>query len=79
MKIYQQMKLYEDKIEDWLFDNLNEGDIVGFDPWLHDKASLERAEKKLSAKGITLKAVESNPIDEIWKDRPSPSLSKINK
>ena len=77
MKIYQQMKLYEDKIEDWLFDNLNEGDIVGFDPWLHDKASLERAEKKLSAKGITLKAVESNPIDEIWKDRPSPSLSKI--
>lgn len=77
MKIYQQMKLFEDKIEDWFYDNLKEGDVVGFDPWLHDKSTLERAEKKLSSKGIVLKAVEINPIDEIWDDRPSPSTAEI--
>lgn len=77
MKIYQQMKLYEDKIEDWFFDNLKEGDVVGFDPWLHDKATLERAEKKLSTKGISLKSIKTNLVDEIWKDQPSPSTVGI--
>ncbi|WP_438992719.1 aminopeptidase P family protein [Pseudemcibacter sp.] len=77
MKVYQQMKLYEDKVEDWLYDNLKEGDVVGFDPWLHDKASLKRVEKKLSSKGIILKAVERNPIDEVWDDRPSPSIAEV--
>lgn len=77
MKIYQQMKLYIDKGEDWFFDNLKEGDVVGFDPWLHDKASLKRAETKLSSKGIIFKAIGSNLIDEIWKDRPAPSRAKV--
>lgn len=77
MKIYQQMKLYVDKVEDWLCSTLKAGDVVGFDPWLHDKASLKRVEKKLSSNGISLRAIENNPIDDIWKDRPAPSQEEV--
>ncbi|MCC3862024.1 aminopeptidase P family protein [Pseudemcibacter aquimaris] len=73
MKLYQQMKLYKDKPEDWFSDVLNDGDVVGFDPWLHDKGLVKNIREKLAKNGIELKAVSENPIDEIWQDRPEPS------
>lgn len=73
MKLYEQMKLHQDLPEDWYSENLSKGDVVGFDPWLHDKNWIKRATDKLSIKGITLKALSINPIDEIWEDRPEPS------
>lgn len=75
--LFSRLKLHQDLIEDWLFENLSQGDVVGYDPWLHTKIWLTRAKKKLAQKNITLKAVEQNPIDEIWEDRPKPSKSPI--
>ncbi len=72
-KLFSTLKLHEDLVEDWLFDNLNEGDIVGYDPWLHSNSWLKKAREKLSPRNITLKALKSNLIDEVWLDRPSPS------
>lgn len=75
--LFSRMKLYQDPIEDWLFDNLSQGDVVGYDPWLHTKDWLARAEKKLALKNISLKAVELNPVDQVWTDRPKPSKALI--
>tara|TARA_R110002096_G_scaffold436096_2_gene667500 strand:+ start:86324 stop:88108 length:1785 start_codon:yes stop_codon:yes gene_type:complete len=74
--LYSRHKLHEDPIEDWLIENLEQGGVVGYDPWLHSKAWLKTAAKKLSEKNISLKALDSNPIDEIWSDRPGPSKDK---
>lgn len=71
-KEFEFLKLHTDLAEDWLFDNLKEGDIVGYDPWLHSKIWLEKAKAKLAKKKIELKALSQNPIDDIWKDQPLP-------
>lgn len=74
-KLFKPLRLFQDPVEDWFLDNLNDGDVVGYDPWLHTKIFIAKAKKKLASKNITLKAVETNPIDEIWSDRPEPSAA----
>lgn len=73
MKLYEQLVLHKDKPEDWFVEVLKSGDVVGFDPWLHDKSAINRIREKLSANGIELKAITDNPIDDLWSDRPEPS------
>lgn len=75
--LFSRLKLYQDPVEDWLFDNLSQGDVVGYDPWLHTKDWLARVEKKLGGKNISLKAVELNLVDQVWIDRPKPSKLPI--
>ena len=70
-KEYEFLKLHSDQAEDWLFENLKDGDVVGYDPWLHSKPWLEKAKTKLAKKNIELKALDQNPIDDIWADQPS--------
>jgi Xaa-Pro aminopeptidase len=41
---------------------------LGFDPWLHSQAALDR----LAEAGATLVPLEPNPIDAVWTDRPAP-------
>jgi Xaa-Pro aminopeptidase len=59
----------------WLGEHAKQGARIGFDPWLHGKAWAERTAAALKAKGGELVAVERNPIDAIWTDRPAPSLA----
>ena len=59
----------ETKLEDWLVEALPNGGAVGFDPWLHTSAEIERMEKALTPAQITLRPV-SNKIDAIWDDQP---------
>ncbi|TMV89707.1 aminopeptidase P family protein [Thioclava sp. BHET1] len=55
----------------WLREQLESGDRVGFDPWLHTKSEIDRIRGDLEGSGIAL--VEStNLIDAIWSDRPAP-------
>ena len=50
---------------------------LGYDPWLHTPESVERLAKACRAAGGELVAVETNPIDAIWTDRPGPPLAPI--
>ena len=75
--LFSRLKLHEDPIENWLLENLSQNDVVGYDPWLHSKMWLKQAQKKLASKNITLKAIEKNPIDQVWLDQPEPSKSLI--
>jgi Xaa-Pro aminopeptidase len=63
--------------ENWLTANLNDGDRLGFDPWLHTSAAAERLAKACKKAGAELIAVESNPIDSIWIERPAPPLGPV--
>ena len=64
-------------VAQWLSEHAVEGARIGYDPWLHTKAWVAQATKALAEKGATLVAVDTNPIDAIWPDRPLPSKARL--
>ncbi len=60
----------------WLKDALPAGGKMGFCPWLHTSAEIEKLETELEGSGITL-SVSANFVDEIWQDRPEPPRAKV--
>ena len=64
--------------ETWLSANLSAGDRLGFDPWLHTSAAAERLAAACKKAGAELIAVDSNPIDSVWADRPQPPLGAVS-
>jgi Xaa-Pro aminopeptidase len=60
---------------EWLGKHAPEGARIGYDPWLHGKAWAGKAAGALAGRGGALIAVETNPIDAVWADRPQPSLA----
>lgn len=63
--------------ETWLSAHLKSGDRLGFDPWLHTFAAAERLAAACAKAGAELVAVDSNPVDAIWQDRPQPPLAPV--
>jgi Xaa-Pro aminopeptidase len=63
--------------ESWLAKHLAAGDRLGFDPWLHTSAAAERLAATCAKAGAELIAVERNPIDAIWHERPAPPLGPV--
>jgi len=61
----------------WLGEHATGGARIGYDSWLHTRRWVEEATKALAKKGATLVAVESNPVDAVWDDRPQPSKAKL--
>ncbi len=59
----------------WLGENAGEGAVIGYDAWLHSKGWAQGVQSALKAKGAKLKAVEANPVDAVWEDRPEPSAA----
>ncbi|SFS12665.1 aminopeptidase P family protein [Sphingomonas jatrophae] len=64
-------------IADWLAGNVTGGARIGYDPWLHTKGWVESATRALAEKGAELIAVDTNPIDAVWPDRPLPSDARL--
>ena len=62
--------LPEDKPSDWLGAHLSEG-VLGIDGTLITLAGWRALEESLPS-GMSLMALEDNPIDAIWQDRPAP-------
>lgn len=60
-------------VAQWLADNAP-GKVIGFDPRLHTAAEI----KKFEEKNITLRALDHNPLDAVWDDRPAPPLAKVS-
>src|SRR6476619_4050970 len=61
----------------WLEKHLSAGDRLGFDPWLHTSAAAERLAAACAKAGAELIAVESNPLDSVWTERPAPPLGPV--
>jgi len=63
--------------ESWLATHLQPGDRLGFDPWLHTSAAAERLAETCAKAGAELVAVDSNPVDAVWAERPQPPLGPV--
>src|SRR5213075_1483950 len=63
--------------ENWLARHLLAGDRLGFDPWLHTSAAAERLAAACAKAGAELVAVDGNPLDSVWTERPPPPLGPV--
>jgi Xaa-Pro aminopeptidase len=70
-KIFSIEHLVEHPPEQWLEQNLGKGAKLGYDPWLHTSDQVEKLRKACASAGAELIAVDSNPIDALWRDRPA--------
>lgn len=61
----------------WLSENLSTGAALGYDPWRTTADGVERLEKAAKEAGARLVAVKENPLDAVWRDRPTPPLTPV--
>ena len=61
----------------WLTDHCGPDDVIGYDPMLHSPASVEKLEGAAAKAGFALRALDTNPIDEAWTDRPAPPCEPV--
>ncbi|MDO9299157.1 aminopeptidase P family protein [Bradyrhizobium sp.] len=76
-KAWQVEPLADPPPESWLARHLVAGDRLGFDPWLHTSAAAERLAGACAKAGAELVAVDSNPLDSVWTERPAPPLGPV--
>jgi Xaa-Pro aminopeptidase len=69
--------LVERPLDQWLEQNLSRGGKVGYDPWLHTSEQTDKLKKACAAAGGELVALDSNPIDALWRDRPAPPAGPV--
>ncbi|HEV2554808.1 MAG TPA: aminopeptidase P family protein [Bosea sp. (in: a-proteobacteria)] len=70
-------RMEETPLDRWIEQNLPAGRRLGYDPWLHTVDGVAKLEKAAAAAGGTLIALEQNPIDAIWSDRPAPPAAPV--
>lgn len=75
-ELFEYRHLIEEPALDWIINSLPQGSKVAFDPRMHTAAWLKGAQAKLAEK-IELTTLSSNPIDELWSDRPEPVISDV--
>jgi Xaa-Pro aminopeptidase len=76
-KAWQVEPLVDPPPESWLAQHLAAGDRLGFDPWLHTSAAAERLAGACASAGAELVAVDGNPLDSVWTERPAPPLGLV--
>lgn len=69
--LYEHLAVPEHSITSYFAAYAQEGQRIGFDPWLHSQPWAEETARALAQKGAQLVAVEQNPIDQIWEDQPA--------
>ncbi|MDD2867090.1 aminopeptidase P family protein [Neomegalonema sp.] len=64
-------RIEEVKPWDWTAEAAPSGARIGYDPWLLTPAELADWTRALGEAGRELVALESNPLDAVWPDRPA--------
>jgi Xaa-Pro aminopeptidase len=75
--VFATMALTGTSSQQWLESHLAPGMRLGYDPWLHTPAQVERFGQVAHKAGAELVPVEPNPIDTLWTGRPPPPLGRI--
>jgi Xaa-Pro aminopeptidase len=74
-KLFDYESVPQTSPAEWLKAKVPDGARVGFDPWLHSKGWADAVARALENKHGELIAVDSNPVDAVWADRPDPSAA----
>ncbi len=76
-RLYDYRSVPEDSISGWIADNAAKGAKIGYDAWLHSPGFVEQMQNRLAKSEMEAVAVETNPIDAVWQDRPEPSPAPV--
>ncbi len=71
--LFDYRSVPKDTLGDWLKEVAHSGARIAYDPWLHTWKWVEALEAQVEPAGIAMVPADSNPIDAVWADRPSPS------
>ncbi|MCK0208044.1 aminopeptidase P family protein [Starkeya koreensis] len=74
---FEVVPLAETTPERWLEKHLPAGAHFGFDPWLITVEGEAKLRRAVAAAGGSLVAVDGNPVDAVWLDRPAPPLAPV--
>ncbi|KPL51425.1 X-Pro aminopeptidase [Prosthecomicrobium hirschii] len=77
MAVFDLVDIVETPVADWLEKNLAPGARLGLDPWLHTIGGMRRLKKAAEKAGAEVVAVDGNPLDAVWADRPAPPLGAV--
>jgi Xaa-Pro aminopeptidase len=75
--VFEPRHSVEEPVDAWLTARLKAGQALGFDPRLHTIAEVEKLEGVCRQTGARLVAVDTNPVDAIWADRPAAPLGRV--
>ena len=70
---WQYVGVPADSVAGWLASHAPARARIGYDPWLATIGWVKDAAAALADKGGTLVAVDANPVDAVWTDRPAAS------
>lgn len=73
-KVWEIVHTAELSPEIFLEQTLADGSILSFDPWLHTFAQYQQ----FASLRCALNPLKQNPIDRLWKDRPSPPFHLVS-
>lgn len=73
--LFQYCHLTDYPIDQWLKDNLPKNSKIAIDSRMHSVEWFESIQEKLNKDKFTLNCIETNPIDELWQDRPELQLT----
>ncbi len=71
IKLFAPVGSHVTPLAQWLTKNIPEGSRLGYDPRLHTPAEIDRLAKAILSRKAELIAVEENPVDHVWTDRPA--------
>jgi Xaa-Pro aminopeptidase len=75
-KLFEPRDLVEEGPNGWLTVNAPKGARIGYDGWVHSAANADALRAAVEKAGATLVAVDGNPIDAMWHDRPAAPTAK---
>lgn len=74
---FEPKHLIEEPPARWLEQTLVKGTKLAYDPWLHTVDAVARLEEAAGKAGATLVAVDTNPLDAVWSDRPAAPTTPV--
>jgi Xaa-Pro aminopeptidase len=74
--LFETLDILNDGPANWIEANLPKGAKLGYDPWLHTQAGVERLRSSVGRTGGQLVPLASNPLDSVWPDQPEPPRAR---
>ena len=75
--LFEIHHLVEEPSAQWLAAALKEGEVLGYDPWLHTPHEVERFRGAAEKAGAELRGVADNPLDRVWHGQPAAPIAPV--
>jgi Xaa-Pro aminopeptidase len=76
LSIFEAADSTKISVGEWLAAKAKTGAKIGFDPWLHTPAQIEKIQQACANNKISLIPLMHNLVDEIWADHPQKPCGK---